>query len=91
MTALQEAKEALAALRVDFPFVLASSGPGEPHGLPGAVTGVLRTKSGQALVVPIPNSASTVAGLPGTLEFLTKAPELLSNLIEEVENAQKGE
>jgi hypothetical protein len=84
-SALERAKKALSTLQVDYPFIFTNTGPGDNHDLPNTVTGVLRAKRGQALLVPIPNSASTVAGLPTTLRFLADSAQLIADLVEEIE------
>lgn len=88
--ALENAKKLLGQLKVEYPFTFISTGSGEAHGLDGAVTGSLRAKTGQSLLVPVPESASMVAGMPETVDFFVKAPQVLADLISEVEGANQG-
>jgi hypothetical protein len=82
---LVKAKKALEALPIPLPITFVTTGPGEPHGLPGAVTGSLRAKDGRALIVPVPESNSMIAGLPPIIKFLTDAPTLVRDLVAELE------
>ena len=91
MSALEEAKAALAAFPVKLPVSFTVTGPGEPYELPHAVTGTFRSKEGRALIVPVHGSTSMIAGFPAVLDFLAAAPKLLADLIEEVESDKAEE
>src|SRR5688572_1373886 len=89
MTAVEEAKQLLASLPLDYPFTFVDSGDGEAYGMPMARVGGIRSKSGQAVIVPIAESSSMIAGFPATLDFLTRAPEVMAKLVEEAEKAPR--
>jgi len=86
MTAAEEAKRLLSGVKAPFNFI--DTGDGAAHGFPGARTGSFRDASGRSLVVPVPESASMIAGMPSTVEFMAKAPEVMQKLLDELERAK---
>jgi hypothetical protein len=45
--------------------------------------GALRTMEGQNVVEPSPESASMIIGLKGTINFLTAAPQVIKQLLDQ--------
>lgn len=88
---VKKAEKLLAGLApVDYPFSFVGTGPGDPYNMPGAITGSLRSKGGRAVVVPLPESASSLAAFPGTIEFFTQAPQVMEDLVTALKKAESA-
>jgi hypothetical protein len=55
-----------------------------------ALHGALRTKEGQNVIEPAPESASFIVGLRGSIEFLSQAPQIVQQLLDEARKAESA-
>lgn len=86
---LEKAKKLIEELPIELPLRFEAVGSGDSHGMPGAVVGGLRSKDGRSVLVPVQESASMVAGMPSVVKFLVEAPNLLAELVRELERPEK--
>jgi hypothetical protein len=87
-TVLKDAKDALGALRVQYPWRFDAM-PTDPARFPQTlVLGALRSKDGKNVIQPHPESASMIVSFPETMDFIRQSPALIDGLIKEVERLQ---